>query len=379
MRKKIILSIGLLLVTFCLKAQEDSIPQKYYDFVEKLDSSVNVGDPLFWHLSSNKKFFLESIKKHLNRPLNNYQEKALSETVDYILDLTPTKLIKNMGEEGFFENISLARNSKGEIRAIFRLLLSDGSLNYHSILLGELDERVMINDIYAFSLGEDYSKLMARLFLLQKNRKIAEQFVALKRAKMLIEKGQLQQGKAAFSMLPVTLQRKKIVLLSFLQSLMKREEEDAKKMYLKFLIKYKTLYPNDPSLLLNQVDYFFLIKAHKKGLKNIEKLQKKVNGDPYLEFFKATIYQEQGLYDKSVEIMKNLIEKNRYINLAYINIMLSYNSAKNYQKLLTYLLEYAEVNTIDPKEAIDATIFADFFSSQVWKDYENGQKKSTKD
>ncbi|OJJ19377.1 hypothetical protein BKI52_21445 [marine bacterium AO1-C] len=373
--RKIILSISLLLITFCLTAQEKKIPQKYYDFVAKLDSSINVGDATFWANNSNKKFFLNRMKTNINHPLNDSQEKELTEGVNYLVKMTPKKLITNMGNDGFFENIDLSRNEKGQIRALFRVTFPQGGLNYQDMWLGELNNKVVINDIYVYSLGEEYSKIMSRMFLLQLDKKRTEQFMAFNRAKMLIKKGNLKEGKKAYQQLPTSVQNKKTILFNFLQALMGQDGEEANEMYLEFLTKYTRIYPNDPSLALIQIDYFFLKKEYAKGLANINQLQKKLKGDIYLDFYKAIIHSAKGENELVIKLMQDLISKNKYINMAYSTIIDAYYATKNYKKLLQYLIEFCEINSLNPEDIVTPEEFKDFLASKAWKDYQAKQKQ----
>lgn len=112
---------------------------------------------------------------------------------------------------------------------------------------------------------------------------------------------QLGQGQEALSIyrsLPAAVQKMKYVMLLRIAAAGKTPNGNA---YVQSIAEYRSAFPNDASQHLISIDYFVLKKQYDEGIKSIDKLDKAVGGDPYLNEMRAGIYRQAGNFSKARE------------------------------------------------------------------------------
>lgn len=370
----------LLLASLNLMAQNTDVPQQYKNFAKKIDSTLNIKNSDFFSNSWDKAAFTKRIKNNITTQLSQQQLIELGTATGNICEQLTTKIISNLGDDGFYENISIKINDKGEVHATFRMIVQSGAINYHDMFLHETEGKVKIVDIHAFSLGEYFSQTMGRLFTLSLGGgKIQQNWMSFSRAKVLITQGHVKEGYKAFMTIPESFRNRKTILFAFLQATMQQEKFDDKSdgIYLKALEMFHKTYPNDPSMLLIHIDYYYLRKEYVKGLENINQLQKIVNNDPYLNIFKALIHKELKQYDKLIELIEPLIAANKYLDTVYSLALEGYYGKGNYKKLLEKLVEFSTIVGVSLKDIATTNLYPEFFKSKIWEDWQTRQ--NTKD
>ena len=373
MRKTMTLSIGLLLVTFCLKAQEDSIPQKYYDFVEKLDSSTNAGNPTFWEQGIHKQKLKAKCQRITKKPFNESQTIFLNKIVDQIGKNIATKLFASL-EDGFYENIHIFRKNNA-IHAVFRIFSISEGLNYHEMILAEDNGEVFIRDIYIYLAGEYLSETIVRVTqMIQKDSEIIKHWYILQKARNLGAQHKVPEAYELIKQLPEDMMNNKIILLNVLQ-ILSRDELKHENLFLKVFNKYESLFPNDPSLILLKLDVYLINKQYHKVIESVDALSKAVRNDVFLNYVKAMAFLELEQYDKIISLAKHMIQNNHYTPLAYILILNAYYYQNKFQEFLATLIEYSQSELTTFKELVDEKEYPNFYASQVWKDYQAKQKK----
>jgi hypothetical protein len=190
----------------------------------------------------------------------------------------------------------------GRPAVLFRLIRSDGSLTYHNVIFAGTEESgPRIVDVYLFSRGEYVSATMARM-LTQGGSGIADQLLerfgptevrvspvrrALDSMRALAAGGDPAGALRYRAYQPPEIRNDKLLLLEQLavaQSVGRRESQIA-------IRDMRRLHPDDVSLNLHLVDYYFLGKQYDSALAAIGRLDRAVDGDPYLGYMRASIYR----------------------------------------------------------------------------------------
>ena len=73
--------------------------------------------------------------------------------------------------------------------------------------------------------------------------------------------------------------------------------------------RYMKAFPNDPSLLVNAIALHGLHKRYDQQLAAIEKLDRAIGGDPYLELHRADAYQALGKLDEALAAARRAVER----------------------------------------------------------------------
>ncbi len=103
--------------------------------------------------------------------------------------------------------------------------------------------------------------------------------------------GRPRDALAIFDGLPDSLKHDKVVLLVRLRTVQALDDDEA---CTKAIAEMHALFPDDPNTDLLSIDYYFLKKMTKEALEAIDRLDKSVGGDPYLDVLRANTHFQSG-------------------------------------------------------------------------------------
>ena len=374
MRKKIILSIGLLLVTFCLKAQEDSTYQKYIGFVEKLAFHLSQRDTVFF-----QKNFDHQLLANVYEKIAPHESKedliVMNKVLEKVGSMYHKRVYQNLGQHGSIDIVQFYLDKQHRGHAVFRLLYPSGDLNYHTILLRKIQHQIKIVNIYNFSTAEYLTETYQRhsYAAAYEGNYRANFFTSLK-ANALAKAGQAQAGYDSLQTLPAKFRNNCGVLFGFLKALSFAGKK-SEKVFFKVQKQFASRFPNNPSLLFLKIYYYHELGYFDQALESIQNLQKKLGGDPYLDIYQASLYYAKKDYNQAILICQQLIKDGKHLPDAFFQLLRVYQDQKKHKLVLQNLLEYAALISVKPAKALDATQFSSFYASQVWQDYQAKQEK----
>lgn len=192
---------------------------------------------------------------------------------------------------------------EGRDRLLFRLVLPDGGVNYHDVVLDRrANGRVVGSDIYDFASGEFLSQTARRAYLLALlriteapqarlqgvEREYVQHFAKVTTMNRLVQTGDYKQVLTLYDQLPTGLQQDKNVLLIRL----KAAQNVGPKEYSEAIENLRAFHPNDPCADLFSIAYFQQEKQPQKALDMVGRLEKALGGDPYLHVVRSAIYLE---------------------------------------------------------------------------------------
>lgn len=190
-----------------------------------------------------------------------------------------------MGGEAPSYEVLRTRMVDGQPRPLLRLA-SDNGVTYHELTLDKQHGEIRIADILLYSTGETFSEMVGSMLDALDN---PSEGLAMSRAKELLNEGKGKEAAAAIDRLPDRIRKTKTVMLFKVFAAGAIEDDAA---YLAAMDEFTKAYPNDPALDLVQIDQAFLKKDFKKVLELLDRLDKRVGGDPYLELQRAAVYLE---------------------------------------------------------------------------------------
>ena len=199
------------------------------------------------------------------------------------------------------------RELDGYRTALFRFQLGgdEGGINYHELLLGKVNGRLSIVDLFVYTNGERFSQTFRRAFLPLaqeidqstisrllggSNVNDIEQMINVSEA---IQSENPQRVLSLYDALPANLKQDKNMLMNRVQAAsMMMSYDNAGNIlnaepYLSALADFKKFHPNDRALPLLMIDYHVLNGELDETLGSIDALNTSVGGDPYLLVMKA--------------------------------------------------------------------------------------------
>ncbi len=191
-------------------------------------------------------------------------------------------------------------------RLLFRILLPDGAaLNYYEILL-DRDKQARIEgiDVFVMLNGELISQTARRAFLTAAvrwsesanasvqgaEREYLVHFAKVEAMNALVQQGKYRDALALYDQLPPLLQGDKNVLLTRLRA----AQNVGPAEFAEAVANFRTFHPGDPSVDLFSIVYFYQKKDYPKALEMIDRVDKALDGDPYLNVLRANVYLDAG-------------------------------------------------------------------------------------
>ncbi len=173
-------------------------------------------------------------------------------------------------------------------RPLFRML-SDGTLNYYDLELGKSKATgvVRIVDLHIYVSGEELTTTLANLIeqgLAAEHRgQSTKGFQDISAAR---QSGDWAGVRRIVESLPARLRGTKAVSLIELQAAMQQDAPD----YLELIERFERAFPDDPALEMMAIDGHFLRKNPAALLAAIERLDRRVGGDPYLAHLRSSAF-----------------------------------------------------------------------------------------
>jgi tetratricopeptide (TPR) repeat protein len=276
----------------------------------------------------------------------------------------------------------------GRPRSLFRLITTDGTVNYHAILLARHpDGRVATEDVYIAVLGEDFSLTMRRLLLpalRQANRNMFEKLSGADKdyidnmSKILTITQAVKtktNGPAALAVyrgLPESLKNQKSIQAFALQVAMQVNEDE----YLVEMERFRKNHAGDPSCDLISIDYYIIKKQYDKAIESIDQLAAWVGGDPYLMVLKANMYTEWGKYAEAQAEIDSAWKLEPKMSLAYGAYVTLACKKKDFKGVSSWMKKASDdaVLEFDPEAIVKEELYAEYIKSPEFAAYKTWWK-----
>jgi len=276
---------------------------------------------------------------------------------------------------------------------VMRLLRVDGVLDYHFLTLKHNNSSELeIVDTYTLRAGDNiFSVLRTTLerymiFEGDDGRIVpeapgAKELIYEKRVLAGIQQSS-KSGKHGdvlrfYSRLPKDVQREKYPLLIAIQSAVQLELAEAAtaklhrgKLVQRYVDSFARTYPDNPAVYLLTIDYHMLSEQYSQALKCLERVDKAVGGDPYIELLKAQVHAADGNRALSQRLAENALRHLRDLPDAYLevaSICAGQGKFERVTELLTELESRFEI-TVD-ESVVDAPEWKQFFESPEYNNW----------
>lgn len=204
------------------------------------------------------------------------------------------------------------RDVGGAPRPLFRVTLGgDAGTNYHELELSVGgDDQVHGVDLYVYASGEQFSASLGDMVtqaLAATNRggDIGATGDAMTRMREKFNRGDFAGAKAEMAGMPPELRQTKALRLIAVQIASNLDEA----AYATEIAGYQRDFPDDPSLDLISIDGHFMKHDYAALRTTLDRLDKRLGGDPYLDAMRATADLLDGKGDDAVRHARSATER----------------------------------------------------------------------
>lgn len=237
---------------------------------------------------------------------------------------------------GFFRDFLGSRvavlrvhEDEGQGKVLVRALVGDPpALTYLDLFVEKNGDKVRAFDVHSYATGEPISQTVRRVILpaiaqllktpLQKLTSGGTDLEYIEQISALMEyknSGQTDKAIEVYNKLSPEIQKLKAVQLNYV-GIMMDSGDDAK--YLKAMEDFRAAHSDDASLLLMQIDYFFLKKDFDSLYKGLDQLEAALGvSDPYLDCMRASGRMEEKKYDQAAELARKSFKAEPSLEHAY--------------------------------------------------------------
>jgi tetratricopeptide (TPR) repeat protein len=359
-------------------AREQAKDTTKYDYIgQTIDSTLYSGNTNYLKNIFYKDYILEKVlKDSKDKSVQEFNKgfKTGIENFDYGKTIN-----SEIGESGSFDFLRSYINEEGEYHLLFRMS-ADGGLNYHACKLKEINGEIKMIDVYYFMSG-DYisntisdvykstiasisnSNVLTRLF----KESALSDLLKMNRIKDYMAEQKFEEALVVYETISPEAQKQKIYLLMGMQVAYEVSEEE----YQKIIEKYEEVFPNDPSLPLISLDGAFLKKDFNLALGYINKLDRAVGDDPFLDSYRGNVYYEMGDLQNAEKYFFQMYESYPNYAEAYISLLTVLIDQKKYKNALDVLDEFQETFnvTIDSLKDIIKSDYPELINSDAYKNW----------
>jgi hypothetical protein len=278
------------------------------------------------------KGFMQGVKNALNK--NNFGNQ----------------IILAAGETGSYQLVKHYQKDNRQ-HLIFRLYTADYGLNYHDFELTKYKEKVCISDIFIYVTGENLSKSIADLLrqavdLKSNSEKQLAEIEKLKEIKSLYNQKKLDQAKDLLNTLPSSLRKKKLVQVMYLQICAGLDEST----YRQAAKRFESAFAKEPYMFLALMDGYIINQKYAEALECIDKIDSLINKDPFLDYYRALMYNLQQQPSDARVHLEKLVEHMPDFGDGVLELLVNYLEAGDTQKTKMLIQSYRNNKKFDQEK-----------------------------
>lgn len=224
--------------------------------------------------------------------------KSPASTSSYARQLT------TMAQQGAKLSLLRIRGDEAGRSALIRILPAGGGVSYSEMLLTkDGGGAVRAADVYIYATGEYMSDTSKRMYkfaaaseptfmerLRKKKNPVVRMATLYKEMGEHVTSGRHLEAVALFHRMPPELRKEKSILVGYVTASSNLDNEQ----YQEAIEELRKAYPNDSGIDLMLIDGFILKERWDDALAAIDRLDKDLNGDPYLDVLRANLASAKG-------------------------------------------------------------------------------------
>ena len=292
------------------------------------------------------------------------------------------RIVQQMGQGGSYTFLRLHSRDRRRT-ALFRMILPDGAgVNYHEYLITRKpDGKLHSPDIYIYLSGEPMSQTLRRFYvpaaanasrgliskLVGPEQEFVKSFPTVKKMTDSMAGRQFQDVLDAYAELPASLQKDKSMLILRMQAAQGVKND---KVYQESLQAFRKMHPQDPCVDIISIDYFLLNQEFDKCMGSIDRLDKELGGDPYLDVMRVGLHRTENKLDVAWKDVIRAIKREPTLFQAYEAQLDLSLALKKYDGTVSALKILREQFGIAFKDLSTVPEYAGFVASPEYKAWE---------
>lgn len=267
---------------------------------------------------------------------------------------------------------------EGQQHVLFRLN-SEAGMNYHDFTLGRVDGSVRATNMYIYLSGESLSETWRRVMLpmaVEENKnwmqklttkesefaKHVKEFHALSQA---VRAGNFETALNIYNSLPKSVQNEKVVMLFRLQAASPLGDDE----YIRAAQDFRRVHPDEKCLDLLMIDAHYLRGQYEEAIQCINRLDKALGGDPFLNVHRANMLLELGKQDEAIAAARKAVEGAPEEADSYWTLVSVANHSNDHALTLEALRKLEnqfEIDWLDLRESPEFTGFVESSEGKAW-------------
>jgi len=322
-------TLFLTFLCFCREKQESGTPRESTSaaarkiseeeaarFAKTLEENLQNGNPAF---------FIRAIdwSSLTDRVLAGIPDEMQGNRFDrrYLIHLFSEKggiaqsVAEKVKEGGTYRFLRVRRIDEQTVAATFRLVDTQGGLDYHDLYLQRQGERlIQIHEFYLYHFDETFSETLRRtlvpdlyvdgkddygmmmsqriLLLFKENQLLIQEF------SKAVEEKNAETALYLFSRLPIELQDQKTFQFWYLKAAQAHSDPN---IYAFAIAELREKYLKESWIDFLSLDYFFNHREFQQALECVDRIDERVGGDPYLENFRCWAFLNLRQFEKAEE------------------------------------------------------------------------------
>ncbi len=334
------LFVSIFLLQACQQKEKPLTEAEVKSFVKDFERSIEKKDGIFIEQKIDASEIIERSEIGKGRKARSFSDGVVESIQGF-----GNRLITAIGKTGHCKHVKIYKE-RDKWHALFRFYGDEG-LAYHDMELKRYKGETGIADIFIYTNGENLSKVIGTMY--RQTADIPEAllveekwFKKLPDMRTMVAEEKYQEAYDAFELIPDEIKKIKAFQVMYLQICSGLDIA----IYKKALDDFRILFANEPNMHLVLINAFIVNKEYDKALNSVNLLDKMIDKDPFLDYYRALIYYAAGNND---EALKYLVQTVKYYpdfaegQLELIAIYLEkgdYTAAKplidNYQARKTY-------------------------------------------
>lgn len=274
-----------------------------------------------------------------------------------------TTITRSISRKATYQLVKIYEKDKVQ-HAIFRLY-DDGSLNYHDIELKKLGKEVKIADMFIYASGEYFSETIKGLYEqlqgVKDNKGIKGNAFnwasKLAEMKTLMTQGQTEEALAVYEGLPGEIKQMRAIQI---MHVMIASGLDDLERYNDAIEEYKTLYPNEPNMQLLLLDGYFIKKEYDKALAGINEIDKMINKDPFLDYYRYLTYNMLEDKEKAKACLLRVMKVYPDFQDGMMQLIITYINEEDKKEANVWIEKYRMTSAFDQQELKNTLIAAGY-------------------
>jgi len=216
-------------------------------------------------------------------------------------------------------------------------------LNYHDYTLIKVQDSIKASDVFAFTLGENLSTMLATLSARMAGvdiAKLSETDRSLLKLTELKNQKEYAAAKQVYDQLDRRVQESKAVQVIYIEIC--RHLGDS--LYDQALEHFAVAFPDAPNAYLVMIDLYYAEKDYEKSLAVVNKLDSLVGKDAFLDLYRGNFYKKMGKKDEALNCYQRLYLSDPTLAINTRTLIITYAQANRYDDAKKVIGEYKQTS-----------------------------------